>query len=243
MLKYAVATAVLILAHAAAAPLALAGPGDNGAAARPYDTEEPARIRQEMDRGRAPESGTPAPAEYAPKPDRSSGVREQDCPNCPPPRHYDSTEVVKNSRDVDHSRVINTQSVVHVPSRTKETNKLIIHENETRNVGTVQHNHTIIEKEIRYVKRPPVYRPVVHHRVVKRIETVYVPVPQPQNCGGCACSPCSGGGLLQAYGQGHSGQAYAQAHAPAYVYRPGYAYDAYGMVQKAWIPTPAYGYR
>ena len=60
--------------------------------------------------------------------------------------------MVKKTRDVDHSRVIETQSVV--PSkRLIETNHLIIHENETRNIGTVQHNHTIIEKELVLTKR------------------------------------------------------------------------------------------
>ena len=60
--------------------------------------------------------------------------------------------MVKQTRDVDHSRVIETQSVV--PSkRLIETNHLIIHENETRNIGTVQHNHTIIEKELVLTKR------------------------------------------------------------------------------------------
>ncbi len=75
-----------------------------------------------------------------------------DCHKCPPPKNYDSQEVVKKTRDIDHSRVIETQSVV--PSkRLIETNHLIIHENETRNVGTVQHNHTIIEKELVLTKR------------------------------------------------------------------------------------------
>jgi hypothetical protein len=262
MLKYAVATAMLIFAHAATMPPALAAPGDDAPAAKPYDSEEPARIRQEMDRrAPAPDAGAPAPAEYAPKPERSSGAPEQECANCPPPRRYDSTETVKKTRDVDQSRVINTESVVVVPPRVKEHNKLVIHENETRNVGTVQHNHTIIEKEIRYVKRPPAYHPTVHHRVVKRVETVYVPVPQPQPCGcscGCSSCGCAGGGLLQSLGQSHYGQAYVQTYAapayagqayaqasqgPAYVYQPGYAYDAYGRLQKAWVPTPVGGYR
>lgn len=76
----------------------------------------------------------------------------RDCYKCPPPRNYDSQEVVKKTRYVDHSRVIETQSVV--PSkRLIETNHLIIHENETRNVGTVQHNHTIIDKELILTKR------------------------------------------------------------------------------------------
>jgi hypothetical protein len=77
---------------------------------------------------------------------------QRDCYKCPPPRNYDSQEVVKQTRDVDHSRTIETQSVV--PSkRLIETNHLIIKENETRNVGTVQHNHTIIEKELVLTKR------------------------------------------------------------------------------------------
>ena len=77
---------------------------------------------------------------------------QRDCYKCPPPRNYDTQEVVKQTKDVDHSRTIETQSVV--PSkRLIETNHLIIRENETRNVGTVQHNHTIIEKELVLTKR------------------------------------------------------------------------------------------
>ena len=77
---------------------------------------------------------------------------QRDCYKCPPPRNYDTQEVVKQTKDVDHSRVIETQSVV--PSkRVIETNHLIIQENETRNIGTVQHNHTIIEKELVLTKR------------------------------------------------------------------------------------------
>ena len=78
---------------------------------------------------------------------------QSDCYTCPKLRpNYDSTEVLKESKDIDHSRVIETQSVV--PSkRLIETNHLIIRENETRNIGTVQHNHTIIEKELVLTKR------------------------------------------------------------------------------------------
>ena len=77
---------------------------------------------------------------------------QRDCYKCPPPRNYDSQEVVKQTKDVDHSRTIETQSVV--PSkRLIETNHLIIRENQTRNIGTVQHNHTIIEKELVLTKR------------------------------------------------------------------------------------------
>lgn len=75
------------------------------------------------------------------------GGFHNDCFKCPPPRNYDTQEVVKQTKEVDHSAVIETQSVV--PSkRLIETNHLVIHENETRHVGTIQHNHTIIEKEL-----------------------------------------------------------------------------------------------
>ena len=60
--------------------------------------------------------------------------------------------MIKQTLDIDRSRVVETQSVA--PStRVIETNHLVIHENETRNVGTVQHNHTIIEKELVLTKR------------------------------------------------------------------------------------------
>ena len=82
----------------------------------------------------------------------SAADYRNDCYKCPPPRNYDSQEVLKQSRDVDHTRTIETSSVV--PSRRLiELNHLIIRENETRHVGVVQHNHTIIEKELVLTKR------------------------------------------------------------------------------------------
>jgi hypothetical protein len=81
-----------------------------------------------------------------------NGYQNRDCYKCPPPKNYDSQEVIKTTKDVDHSKVLETQSVV--PSkRLIETNHLIIRENETRNIGVVQHNHTIIEKELILTKR------------------------------------------------------------------------------------------
>ena len=82
-------------------------------------------------------AATPAMAgDYGP------GYRN-DCYKCPAPRpNYDSTEVIKQSRDVDHSRVIETQSVV--PSkRLIETNHLIVRENETsqHRYGSAQPYH------------------------------------------------------------------------------------------------------
>jgi hypothetical protein len=93
-----------------------------------------------------------------------------DCYKCPPPRNYDSQEVVKQTKDVDHSKVIETQSVV--PSkRLIETNHLIVHENEIRNIGTVEHNHTIIEKELVLTKRNVDHKHV--NTVVNLVEHKY----------------------------------------------------------------------
>jgi hypothetical protein len=243
MLKYVVASVVLTMGLAVSAPPALAAPRNddcvNCASPKPYDSEEPARIRREMDRAGIPDATTAPAGAGAPVADGAVDAPVQDCSGCPPPKRYDSTEVVKTSHDVDQSRVINTETVVQVPPRTKEINKLIVRENETRNVGVIQHNHRIIEKEIRYVKRAPVYQRPVHqyvpqHRTVQQVQTVLVPVAAPsvQNCG-CPCT-CSGG---------HN----AYASASPYVYQPGYAYDAQrGSMQKVWVPVAVptgYGYR
>jgi hypothetical protein len=107
------------------------------------------------------------------------------CSNCVAPRpHYDSTEVVHTSRDVDHSRTINTTSVVEVPPKVRTTNHLVLRKNTIRNVGTIQHNHTIIEKEIRY--RRPVHKTPAKinfmmqgYRTVYQPAIVYVPVVYP----------------------------------------------------------------
>src|SRR4051812_1340549 len=236
MLKYVVASVVLTMGLAVSAPPALAAPRNddcvNCASPKPYDSEEPARIRREIDRAGIPDATTAPAGAGAPVADGAVDAPVQDCSGCPPPKRYDSTEVVKTSHDVDQSRVINTETVVQVPPRTKEINKLIVRENETRNVGVIQHNHRIIEKETRYVKRAPVYRPAVpQYRVVQRVQTVLVPVvvQQPRDCScGCGCSS-------QSYGGG-----YAYGYAPVqYALVPMAAPSAYGYRT---VPT-AYGYR
>jgi hypothetical protein len=121
---------------------------------------------------------------------RPDAAPPKDCHDCPPPKKYDSQEVIKHTHDVDRSGVINTTTVVPVPPKIREKNHLVVHENQTRLVGTVQHNNLIIEKEVRYVRRRP---PEV--RTVKRVvvQPVYVLVPVQSGCGGCGR-----GGLLQA---------------------------------------------
>jgi len=107
----------------------------------------------------------------------ATDYRGPDCKNCPKPRpHYDSREVVRTSKDIDHSRVINTQSVVIVPSgKVRTHNHLVVRKNTIRHVGVVRHNHTIIEKEIRY-KRPRVYAPpVVVNFVTQKYYTTHRP--------------------------------------------------------------------
>ena len=110
-------------------------------------------------------------------------------------RKYDSQEVIKNTRTIDRSRDINTVTEVPVRRRVRETNHLVIHENETRNVGVIRHNRIIIEKEIRYVRRVPVVTPVYivrrHYRVIEVADTTVVPVVQHrrQSCYRDACAP------------------------------------------------------
>lgn len=212
----------------------------------PYDNVQIEKMKQDADRQRAIETPAAAPAAESatddPLPtDLRSDSRSRDCANCPPPRKYDNVEVVKTSKDVDQSRVINTQSVVHVPPRTKETNKLIVRENETRNVGVVQHNHTIIEKEIRYVKRrAPAYRvqttyqPVCQsgalvYWIVRRGGEASIVSPDVQVGYGNPCHrPCDCGTTAESY-------------APRYAYRQSTSYDVGVPARTISIPVQAYG--
>jgi hypothetical protein len=152
--------------------------------------------------------------------DNGSGGSRSDCTKCPAPRpNYDSTEVVKQTRDVDRSRVIETKSVV--PSkRVIETNHLIIRENETRNIGTIQHNHTIIEKELVLTKRNVDTKTVntVVNLVQHKYNTVRKRIVEEREIPGVhrdiTCN-CVRHGAFQVYGQTRPADAYAQA--PKYV--------------------------
>jgi len=133
-------------------------------------------------------AATPAAAQIMPA---------EKCYDCPAPReHYDSQETIHTTKDVDQSQVINTQSEVEVSRRVKETNKLVIRENETRNVGVVQHNHTIYERVPRYVVRVPAVTVVSYvtrrYHVVETAATMTVPVHP--------VSRCSRGGRYDRYG-------------------------------------------
>jgi hypothetical protein len=150
--------------------------------------------------------------------DYGRGGHRNDCYKCPPPRNYDSQEVVKQTKDVDHSAVIETQSVV--PSkRLIETNHLIVHENEVRNIGTVEHNHTVIEKELVLTKRNVDHKYVntvinlVEHKYNTQrqhiVEEKEIPG-QVRHLRDCNCE-----GPLRAYGMAQGNNAYAAA--PRYV--------------------------
>jgi len=121
------------------------------------------------------------------------------CYDCPAPRVYDTQETIRTTRDIDRSQVIETQSEIPAGTRVNETNHLIVRENETRNVGVIRHKHTIIEKDVRYVRRVPVVTTVsfvVHkYRVVETPATIAVPVPDPR-----PIYRCSRGKRMDRYG-------------------------------------------
>ncbi len=143
-----------------------------------YDPRETTRSDRGVDRPRATETRSELPASRQAKPALRARA---ECVDCPKPRdHYDTQETIRSTNDVDHSRVIETQSEEQVSRQVKETNHLVIRENETRNVGTIQHNHTIIERVPRYVVRVPVVTTVSYvtynYRVVETPATMTVPV-------------------------------------------------------------------
>jgi hypothetical protein len=155
----------------------------DGAVASRYDSPEVVqKIRANRSHSRPAYSNQPLRNAKRGKP-----ARYDDCPNCPGPRNYDSREVVKKVRNVDRSRIINTVTVVPARRRVKETNHLIVHQNETRETGVVQHNHLIIEKETRYVRRVPIETTVNFvtrkYRVVEQPDTITVPVEPRRSCG------------------------------------------------------------
>jgi len=147
---------------------------------------------------------------------------QSDCYKCPKLRpNYDSTEVLKESKDIDHSRVIETQSVV--PSkRLIETNHLIIHESEVRHTGTVVHNHTIIEKELVLTKKNVDHKYVTNN--INLVEHKYNTVRQhileereiPGKVRHIRCN-CDRPSRVRAYGMAPAKPVHAYSIAPKYV--------------------------
>jgi hypothetical protein len=180
MLKFAIAGAVLMFGLAASSAPAFAGPAADECVDCPvspkYDSDEVV----EKIRNNKSSLANEAPIDVRSGRTRAARSRDSDCADCAPRRRYDSQQVIKKVRNVDQSRVINTRTVVPVSTRVKETNSLVIRQHETRLTGVVRHNHTIIEKEVRYVRRVPVQTTVEfvthNYRVVERPDTITVPV-------------------------------------------------------------------
>jgi len=179
ILKFAVAGTALVLGLTA--PVA-AAPGDDdnvNAASSRYDSPEVIQKIGSASRSRDADT-TASSGRRSTETQRVNRSRTDDCPDCQPRRHYDDQKVVKKVRNVDHSRVINTVTVVPAGRRIREVNRLVIRNNETRHVGVVQHNHIIVEKEVRYVQRAPATTTVNfvthNYRVVERPATVSIPV-------------------------------------------------------------------
>jgi len=186
ILKFAAAGIALLLGLTA--PVAAAPRNDDNvdAASSRYDSPEAIRKIGSASRSRdAAASSSPRSTE-TPRVNRS---RTDECSDCQPRRHYDDQKVIKKVRNVDHSRTINTVTVVPAGRRVREINRLVIQNNETRHVGVVQHNHIIVEKEIRYVRRVPVTTAVNfvthNYRVMERPAAVSIPVVPRRNyeCG------------------------------------------------------------
>src|SRR4051812_35034215 len=142
MLKFAVAGVVLMLGLAAIHAPAVAAPRDEDCtdcpASKTYDSEEVIEkirnIKQSVPNEapidvRADRRGTEprrhAETKRSHESYSSDTPRHGECADCAPRRKYDSEEVVKNVRDVDHSRVINTRVVVPYRTRVRETNHLV----------------------------------------------------------------------------------------------------------------------
>lgn len=180
MLKFVIAGAALMFGLAASSAPVFAGPAADECVDCPvspkYDSDE---VVQKI-RSNKSSLANEAPIDVRIARTRAARSRDSDCADCAPRRRYDSQQVIKKVRNVDQSRVINTRTVVPVRTRVKETNSLVIRQNETRLTGVVRHNHTIIEKEVRYVRRVPVQTTVEfvthNYRVVERPDTITVPV-------------------------------------------------------------------
>jgi hypothetical protein len=185
-LKFAVVAATMVFGLAAPATAAPGEDDSADAASSRYDSAEV--IEKIISRSRDIESAGSS-SRRSTETRRASRSHTSECFDCQPRRHYDDQKVVKKVRNIDHSRVINTVTVVPAERRVRETNRLVIRKNEIRHVGVVQHNHIIVEKEVRYVRRVPVTTTVNfvthNYRVIERPATVSIPVVPRRNyeCG------------------------------------------------------------
>jgi hypothetical protein len=182
ILTFAVGAAALAFALTAPAAAAPDSDDSSDAASSRYDSAEVIRKISDLSRHT---DGTASSDRRGTETKRTSHSHTGECADCQPRRRYDDQEVVKKVHNVDRSRVINTVTVVPASPRVREINRLVIRKNEIRNVGVVQHNHIIVEKDIRYVQRVPVTTTVnfvtQNYRVVERPATVSISVAPPRN--------------------------------------------------------------
>ena len=183
-------------------------PADRDSGPRLDPIREPApRADADVPRGRQP-----APRSYREGGSRTEPAyreRVEECRNC---RRRKSTTARRSSRRSARStssRVINTVTVVPVGPRVRETNHLIIHENETRHDrrDPAQQHHrrernplraagpgdTTVALQSRHYRRW--CRPVVYVPIIQRQSGCgcYPPPPPVQSCGNC------GGGVPVVY--------------------------------------------
>jgi hypothetical protein len=154
--------AAAVLAFALAPIAAPAFAQDNYAPLAPGALAPPAAEEQEP----APEyAPAPAPA-YAPTPAPApaptrvrapAAVPPQldDCPGCPPPRQYDSFEVIKKIKEIDRSRVINTTEVVPVVRYVPEPKPEVLYVRPSVTVvNFVTHRYRVTEQPVGFAAVP-----------------------------------------------------------------------------------------
>jgi hypothetical protein len=76
-----------------------------------------------------------------------------ECPGCPAPRQYDSHEIIKKIREIDHSRVINTTTVVPIYRRAPEPERLYVRPTTTV-VNFVTHRYKVTEHPVGFAAVP-----------------------------------------------------------------------------------------
>lgn len=107
----------------------------------------------------APDAHAPAepqePAELPPAP--AVAQPNDDCPGCPPPRQYDTFEVIKKIKEIDRSRVINTTTVVpvvrYVPERAPKPEVLYVRPSVTV-VNFVTQRYRVTEQPVGFAAVP-----------------------------------------------------------------------------------------
>ncbi len=111
ILKFAAAGIALLLGLTA--PVADAPRDDNNvdAASSRYDSPEVIRKIGSASRSRAADTTASSDRRSA-ETQRGNRSRTSDCSDCQPRRHDDDQKVVKKVRNIDHSRTINTVTVV-----------------------------------------------------------------------------------------------------------------------------------